>query len=138
VRTQTVTIRESNTSIQQGLDAAIDQLGRISREKVASDEQLQEVWDKLTGVQERVAAQWDQIQSLEKTNSEMSVAATASDIEKEELRKITKADAEWKAKHGWKVTIYNWFMLRVYWILGIVTLGGIGFFIFKAATRRIP
>ena len=80
VRVQTVTIRESNTSIQQWLDAAIDQLGRISRQEEVSDKDFLALWDRFTKVQVNVTKQWAQIQTLEKTNSDLANAATASGI----------------------------------------------------------
>jgi len=131
VRVQTVTIRESNTTIQQGLDAAIDQLGRISKQKEVSDKDFQDLWDRFTKVQENVTDQWEKIAELEKTNSEMSIAATAADIEKQELRASNENALAWQAKNAKKVAVYDWITQKAWIILAITAVVGIGYLALK-------
>jgi hypothetical protein len=131
VRVQTVTIRESNTTIQQGLSSAIDQLERVSKQKEVSDKDFNDLWDKFTGVQKLVNKQWEDIQTLEKTNSEMSIAATAADIEKQELRTTAENALAWQAKNAKKVAVYDWITQKAWIILAITAVVGIGYLALK-------
>jgi len=146
VKTQTIVIRESNTEIKQGLDAAIDQLERIKAEKDATRAdlllQLDEVWDKLTNVQDHANKQWTQIKVLEETNERMTIAASTSDLEKETLRAgIAEGNnrivalTEWQTKNAHKVNLYDWVKPKVYWILGIGAVVGIAIFVIKSYLR---
>jgi len=142
VKTQTIVIRESNTEIKQGLDAAIDQLERIKEEKDSTRAdlllQLDEVWDKLTNVQDHANKQWAQIKTLEETNERMTIAASTSDLEKETLRaSLTEANTrlvaadEWQTKHAKKVAVYEWIRGKIWLISGIALVVGIAYLAIK-------
>ena len=134
VRKEIVVVKETNKDIEAGLDAAINELSRLSKQKTASEKELDEMWDKLTNVQTNVVKQFKQIQESETTIADLNAKAIKSDIEKTELRlAIDDANAKLKAAKEWvdeakpKVAVYDFFKG---WAIRIGIFSGIGLVIF--------
>ena len=141
MRKEIVVVKETNKDIEAGLDAAINELSRLSKQKTASEKELDEMWDRLTNVQTNVAKQFKQIQESETTITDLNAKAIKSDIEKTELRlAIDDANAKLKAAKGWedeakpKVAVYDFFKG---WAIRIGIFSGIGLGIFLAI-RYLP
>lgn len=136
VRKEIVVVKETNKDIEAGLDAAINELSRLSKQKTASEKELDEMWDMLTNVQTNVAKQFKQIQESETTIADLNAKAVASDIEKTELRQAVddanvklKTAKDWEDKVKDKVAVYDFFKG---WAIRIGIFLGIGLAIFLA------
>ena len=141
VRKEIVVVKETNKDIETGLHAAINQLSRLSKQKTASEKELDEMWDRLTNVQTNVAKQFKQIQESETTITDLNTKAVASDIEKTELRlAVDDANIKLKAAKDWedmakdKVAVYDFFKG---WAIRIGIFLGTGLLIW-ATIRYLP
>jgi uncharacterized phage infection (PIP) family protein YhgE len=138
VKTEIVVVKESNQAIEHSLDAAINELSRLSQQKSASEKELADLWDLLNGAQARVAEQWLLLGESEKIIDELNIKANSADVEVLALRdNLSEANtrlaaaAEWQAKHAKKVAVYEWIANKSWWILGITAAVGIGYLALK-------
>ena len=144
VKKEIVVVKESNQAIEHSLDAAINELSRLSQQKSASEKELADLWDLLQGTQSRVTEQWLLLGESEKTIDELNNKANTADVEVIALRdnlseantRLTAA-AEWQTKNTRKVAIYDWLHSRMIWLIVILAVGGLIYLVLKLSSKRL-
>lgn len=145
VKTQIVTVKESNTEIQVGLTKAIAEADRLTKQKSATEAELHALWETLSKTKLTVDEQWAQLTEADKTIDDLQIKANAADTEKAELRKsLDRANellAEAKKYQEYaapKVAVYEWISSRLMWLAIIVAVCGILYLLvrFAPAIRR--
>lgn len=132
-------VTDSNDNIRSALDRAVEEARRLKDQKTATETELASQWKALTDIKKIVEAQKFQLQTSGDSITSLQGLVGARDMEVANLRtalndaNVRIADAAtWQAKNQQKVAVYDWVMLRFYWILGISLALAIGYVLIRA------